>query len=94
MTTSGSTFRTAEPDLSKLLEQVHAGELQLPDFQRGWVWDDNHIRSLIASVSKSFPIGSVMLLETGGEGVRFKPRAVEGAPENGTKPQQLILDGQ
>ena len=94
MTTSGSTFRTAEPDLSKLLEQVHAGELQLPDFQRGWVWDDNHIRSLIASVSRSFPIGSVMLLETGGEGVRFKPRVVEGAPENGTSPQQLILDGQ
>ena len=26
----GSTFRTAEPDLTKLLEQVHAGELQLP----------------------------------------------------------------
>ncbi len=94
MTTSRSTFRTAEPDLTKLLEQVHAGELQLPDFQRGWVWDDSHIRSLIASVSKSFPIGSVMLLETGGEGVRFKPRVVEGAPENGTDPQQLILDGQ
>ena len=63
MSTSRSTFRTAEPDLTKLLEQVHAGELQLPDFQRGWVWDDSHIRSLIASVSKSVPIGSVMLLE-------------------------------
>ena len=35
-----------------------------------------------------------MLLETGGEGVRFKPRVVEGAPENGKNPQQLILDGQ
>jgi hypothetical protein len=80
--------------LTKLLEQVHAGELQLPDFQRGWVWDDDHIRSLIASVSKSFPIGSVMLLEIGGEGGRFKPRVVEGAPESGTNPQQLILDGQ
>ena len=94
MSTSRSTFRTAEPDLTKLLEQVHIGELQLPDFQRGWVWDDSHIRSLIASVSKSFPIGSVMLLETGGGGVRFKPRVVQGAPENGTSPQQLILDGQ
>ncbi len=87
-------FKTAEPDLTKLLEQVNAGEIQLPDFQRGWVWDDSHIRSLIASVSKSFPIGSVMLLETGGEGVRFKPRMVEGAPKNATNPQQLILDGQ
>ena len=94
MSTPGSTFRTAEPDLTKLLDQIHEGEIQLPDFQRGWVWDDSHIRALIVSVSKSFPIGSVMLLETGGEGVRFKPRVVEGAPENGTNPQQLILDGQ
>lgn len=90
MSTSGSTFTTAEPDLTELLRQVHAGEIQLPDFQRGWVWDDSHIQSLIASVSRSFPIGSVMLLETGGEGVRFKPRVVEGTPD----PEQLILDGE
>ena len=94
MTVIGSTFRTAEPDLTKLLEQIHAGELQLPDFQRGWVWDDNHIRSLIASISKSYPIGSVMLLETGGNGVRFKPRPVQGATVNGATPVSLILDGQ
>lgn len=94
MSAGGSTFRTAEPDLTKLLEQIHTGALQLPEFQRGWVWDDNHIRSLIASVSRGFPIGSVMLLETGGDGVRFKPRAVEGAPNCGAEPQQLILDGQ
>jgi|GEM_PF-3219249 len=30
MTATGSTFKTAEPDLTKLLEQIHAGELQLP----------------------------------------------------------------
>jgi len=86
MQMSGSSFRTAEPDLTKLLEQIHSGELQLPDFQRGWVWDDSHIRSLIASITRSFPIGSVMLLETGGEGIRFKPRVVQGAPEGGVEP--------
>ena len=30
MTSTGSTFRTAEPDLTQLLEQVHAGEIHLP----------------------------------------------------------------
>ena len=35
-----------------------------------------------------------MLLEVGGEGVRFKPRVAEGAPENGSDPEQLTLDGQ
>ncbi|HCH64971.1 MAG TPA: hypothetical protein DFR83_19360, partial [Deltaproteobacteria bacterium] len=69
-------------------------KVQLPDFQRGWVWDDSHIKSLIASISRSFPIGSVMLLENGGDGVRFKPRPVQGAPVNGAAPEQLILDGQ
>ena len=66
------TFDTGEPNLSELLEQAATGKLQLPDFQRGWVWDDNHIRSLLASVSLSYPIGAVMLLETGGDGVRFR----------------------
>ena len=37
------------------------GQIQLPDFQRGWVWNDGHIRALIASVSLSYPIGAVML---------------------------------
>ena len=94
MTLTASTFRTAEPALSELLDSIHSGKVQLPDFQRGSVWDDNHIRSLIASISRSFPIGSVMLLENGGDGVRFKPRTVEGAPSTSVAPEQLILDGQ
>lgn len=94
MSPISNAFRTGEPSLADLLADIHSGDVQLPDFQRGWVWDDDHIRSLIASVSKSFPIGAVMLLETGGDGVRFKPRAVQGAPNHdGKKPKLLILDG-
>jgi uncharacterized protein with ParB-like and HNH nuclease domain len=51
--------------------------MQLPDFQRGWVWDDEHIRSLLVSIARCFPIGAVMLLETGDK-VRFQVRPVEG----------------
>lgn len=95
MSTVGNTFRTGEPGLAELLNRVHVGDIQLPDFQRGWVWDDDHICSLIASLSLSYPIGSVMLLETGGEGARYKPRAVQGAPVVASKtPTHLILDGQ
>jgi hypothetical protein len=94
MNSPNCTFTTGEPALSDLLEQINRGEVQLPDFQREWVWDDPHIRSLIASVSLSYPIGAVMLLETGGSGVRFKPRPLQGAPANGIAPQMLILDGQ
>lgn len=92
---SSSTFDSTKRGLLDLLKQIDAGTMQLPDFQRGWVWDDDRIRSLLASVAVSFPIGAVMLLETGGEGVRFKPRAVEGAPVSAEKqPETLILDGQ
>jgi hypothetical protein len=91
----GSAFRTAEPLLHELLEQIHRGAIQLPDFQRGWVWDDDHIRSLIASISLSYPIGAVMLLETGSDNVRFKPRGVEGVElRDSPHPDRLILDGQ
>ncbi|MFO0757496.1 MAG: DUF262 domain-containing protein [Byssovorax sp.] len=92
----GSTFRTGEPHLHELLEQVHKGQVQLPDFQRGWVWDDERIRALIASVSLSYPIGAAMLMETGGDGAAFAPRPLEGVtlPEPPPRPERLILDGQ
>ena len=89
-----STFDSTKTLLSDLLAKVVKGKLQLPDFQRGWVWDDEHIQSLLVSIARSFPIGAVMLLETGG-GTRFQVRPVEGvdlAPN--TAPDELILDGQ
>jgi len=55
-----ATFDSTKTGLSKLLEQIVDGKIQLPDFQRGWVWDDDRIRSLLASESVSFPIGAVM----------------------------------
>lgn len=89
------TFRTGEPFLRALLEDIGAGKLQIPDFQRPWVWDDHHIRDLLASVSLNQPIGAVMLVETGGEGSRFLPRLLEGVElQAATKPERLILDGQ
>ena len=75
----GSTFQTNPYDLDRLLQDCHRGMLQLPDFQRSWVWDEDRIRSLIASISRAFPVSALMTLETGGE-VNFKPRPVEGTP--------------
>src|SRR4051812_12555457 len=91
----GSTFQTNPFALSKLLEDCHQGVLQLPDFQRSWVWDEERIKSLIASVSRAFPVGALMTLETGGD-VNFKPRPVEGAPAEAKNmsPHSLLLDGQ
>jgi hypothetical protein len=91
-----TTFDSTKEQLSDLLATIRTGKTQLPDFQRGWVWDDEHIiRSLLASISRSFPVGAVMMLQTGNPNVRLKPRAVEGAVlPSGAEPERLILDGQ
>ena len=69
--------------------------MQLPDFQRGWVWDDEHVRSLLVSIARAFPVGAVMPLDTGGD-VKFQVRPIENVPFDGKppEPEQLILDGQ
>lgn len=90
-----TTFTSDKQPLHEVLNLIEKGKTQLPEFQRGWIWDDDHIRSLLASVSLSYPIGAVMILETGNPDIRFKTRLIEGVnltdPPN---PEQYILDGQ
>ena len=90
-----TAFSSDKEFLRDLLQGVSEGRTQLPEFQRGWVWDDSHIRSLLASISLSYPIGAVMMLETGNPDVKFKPRPVEGVDlGQGVNPDRYILDGQ
>lgn len=86
-------FEADGKKLSDLLDSVQNHELQLPDFQRGWVWEDNRIRALLASLTLGYPIGAIMLLESGGE-FHFKCRNVEGSGSEVVDPKLMILDGQ
>ena len=88
-------FSSDEIPLAQLLDRAASGVLQLPDFQRGWVWDDDHIRSLLVSISLSYPIGAVMTLVAGNPDVNFKARLLEGVTLAATPaPEMLLLDGQ
>lgn len=90
-----TTFTSDKESLQEILKTISDGRYQLPEFQRGWVWDDAHIISLLASVSLSYPIGAVMMLENGNPDVRFKPRPVEGVDlQQDRDPERFILDGQ
>ena len=87
-------FKTNPVSLKSLLEDAGSGKIQLPDFQRGWVWDDDRIRGLLASISRGFPVGAIMTLEAGGE-IRLKSRMIEGAEENSAnRAEAFLLDGQ
>lgn len=86
-------FDTTKEDLKDILRKVDNGKLQLPDFQRDYVWGDDDVQSLIASIAKGFPVGSLLTLESGGE-VSFKPRTLAGVETVNPSPEELLLDGQ
>jgi len=91
-----SNFDSTKKSLADLLRDIISGKIQLPDFQRGWVWGDQDIRSLLVSIARAFPVGAVMMLEAGGD-TRFKVRPVEGIDSTKITPEDtelLILDGQ
>jgi hypothetical protein len=90
-----STFDITKYPLLDLLKDIKTGRIQLPDFQRDWVWDDARVRRLLASISLAYPIGAVMMLQQSNQQAQFKPRLINSVkkPENDS-PNLLILDGQ
>jgi hypothetical protein len=91
-----AAFKTNPVLLETLLHQCGEGKIQLPDFQRSWVWAEDRILSLIASISSAFPIGALMTLESKHGVTMFARRPVEGALSGAlqTAPDELLLDGQ
>ena len=89
-----STFSIDRPSLSEILTDVGTGRIQLPDFQRDWIWDDYRVRSLLASVSQAFPVGAVLTLAV--DGKNSLTRLIEGVNRANVikSPNTLILDGQ
>jgi len=86
-------------NLLDILEEVNAGKIQLTDWQRDWVWTDENIKSLLMSISFSFPIGAITALQTGGSEVVFKARPFIGTNLDEESfdidiIEKLIIDGQ
>ena len=87
-------FTTNPVQIGDLLNDVHTGKIQLPDFQRGWIWDDDRIKDLLVSICRSFPVGAVMTLSADGE-ISFRHRMIEGAPNEPERNlERYLLDGQ
>lgn len=90
-----SNFDIGKPVLADLLLQIHQGRIQLPDLQRSFCWVDELIIRLLASISKGWTIGAIMLLENSSPQWVFRPRLVEGVClDEPPMPTYLILDGQ
>lgn len=87
-------MQTNDRPISELMISINKGAIQLPDFQRGWVWEDWRIKALIASITNNYPVGAAMFLEYGNDNIRFKYRVIEGVTATDVIPTELILDGQ
>jgi hypothetical protein len=85
-------FPTFSKQLMQMLDQLHTGELALPDFQRSFVWAPDATRELIVSIIRGFPAGNLLFFRGGS--TKFKARTTEGAPDSDRQPFYLILDGQ
>ncbi|MCZ7547022.1 MAG: DUF262 domain-containing protein [Anaerolineae bacterium] len=74
-----SNFETHPKKLKdELLTLIHTREMALPDFQRDFVWQPGQTKSLIVSLARGFPAGSLLRME--GKPI-FAPRAFATAPE-------------
>jgi hypothetical protein len=75
--------------LSAILDQIDAGTMLLPEFQRGYVWNRDQVRGLMRSLYKGYPVGALLVWETDSTA-----QAVRGGPAGLTGSRSLLLDGQ
>lgn len=84
-----------DTEIKEIIIDIDNGKIQLPEFQRDWIWDDIHIKALIASISNNHPIGAVMFLNVSGSNkTHFKSRLFDGVNRSNSEPNMLVLDGQ
>lgn len=80
--------------LGKLVDRVAAGKIRVPRFQRNFVWKQPDLYTLLDSVRRGFPIGSILVWDTEEE---IESTARIGPVEISPRPTGLVgylLDGQ
>ena len=83
-------YRDTGYSLTHLIEDIKHGNIALPDIQRPFVWSATKVRDLFDSMYRGYPVGTLMLWETGAE---IGTKQVGGG--DGTKVAKLlIVDGQ
>ena len=75
--------------ISVILDQIGIGNIALPEFQRGFVWNRDQVRSLMQSLYRRFPVGSLLVWMTRAESANARGN---GPVTPGVV--NLLLDGQ
>ena len=83
-------YRDTGYSLTHLIEDIKHGNIALPDIQRPFVWSAAKVRDLFDSMYRGYPVGTLMLWETGAD---VGTRQVGGG-ETDKVAKLLIVDGQ
>lgn len=73
--------------------RIRTRQLVLPRFQRFEAWDHSNVTQLLNTVLQGLPTGAVLVLEIGDK-EPFISRSLVGAPTEGEKISEHLLDGQ
>jgi hypothetical protein len=52
------------PTIRQLSEQVSRGQIRIPKFQRGFVWDPDQVAFFLDSLYKGYPVGTLLFWRT------------------------------
>jgi hypothetical protein len=79
-------------ELDRLMTEISAGQLGIPDFQREFLWTDIRVIALLGTVFNAWPAGSLLVMRHEAN-AQFRLRALDGAPPL-TSVRTVVLDGQ
>ena len=85
-------MQTTTNGLPALLRRVKQNSLTVPRFQRRFIWRESQVRSLIDSISRSYPIGSLLLLEKKPD-LELASRGIEAEIREDYPPGDVLMGG-
>ncbi len=47
--------------IDKLMRRIEDGDIKIPAFQRGYVWNQQQVIDILDSIYNDYPIGSILL---------------------------------
>jgi hypothetical protein len=88
-------YRYEDPGISELIDNVLRGQIRVPAFQRGFIWDADMVAFFIDSIYKGYPFGSLLFWRTK-EPLKYEKNLGPFAlPERRPDyPIDYVLDGQ
>src|SRR6478672_6002931 len=48
----------------EIVDQIYRGQIRIPAFQRGFIWEPDRVAYLMDSIHKQFPFGSLLFWRT------------------------------